>query len=249
VGPCLGLIVFFGGITPFFWHSVCGPAELWTIDQSSQKVALASDVRDRNIGMVIQTGVLDWFILQLGAWTNYTPFVVVGGFLLLETVSDAMIRWAVLAVSCFMSAVSVGCTVGVVSVLTKSLRVDVFCLGQVCMYGGFAVINGRAACKLLSLAVRPRTPPRAIYTAVHVQSRVVLCASGQLLVLAIWGMFIWDADLALHHPYGPGSAMTATVWSLAGFCLFRSQENSSRFVDFGDDGAEEMRLLASPESH
>ena len=184
-----------------------------------------------------------WTALQLGAWPDYTPFLPMGSFLCIETVSAPTVRWVALSFAIVMCVFSVGCTMGVVYILTVPPQWDTFGLLYLCVFGGFASVNGRAAYKLLHLVVRDNSTPFALYTAAHVESRWVLLVSGQFLVLCIYGMLWWDAGLALQHPYGPGTAMTAASWTLAGSCFFRSRENSHRCQELAND--EERRLLGA----
>ena len=170
-----------------------------------------------------------WAMMGLGPWVNYAALVPVGGFLLCETVSARAIRWMGAFFASFHTGICVTCVAFAVNKLLEPQRVDIFGMMHACLFLGHAASNGWGAYKVWPQVVCSASNPQEIYSTMHSESRLVLSASGQLIVIATWAMVWWDADVALKHPYSLGVAITAISWLVYGSCLFRSRENLARF--------------------
>ena len=154
-----------------------------------------------------------WTAMHLGAWSSYTSFGALGGFVLLDALPSTSRQQRVVAVvvASLFWMIGAACAAFALKPETSMALSGLF--------WGFAVVNCVAAYHLCQLVMRQSTSHVWLNARVNFLGRLVTGVAGLLLLLVLCWMCFRDPNWAWQHPYSPGSAATALLW--LGVAVFR----------------------------
>ena len=161
-----------------------------------------------------------WTVLQLGQWPSYAPLAGLGGFMMLESLPASLQRKAAAGQGVFYTVIVLVCARRAFE-HARDPQSEALGTPKMLMFFGFALLNGLAASTVFRQAMRGSATPHELYCTSSQCGRLLAGTAGQLLVLCFFVPVANDPDMAAHHPYSAGVALTAGCWMALAGCWSR----------------------------